>query len=431
MMVPLMQHSLSKHLLLAAGLSLFLVNSVQANSKSNIDVLEHYADIALASFKDSHSTAKELLLSIKVLIEKPTSAHLTQARLAWVAARVPYQQTEVFRFGNSIVDDWEGKVNAWPLDEGLIDYVDASFGGSTTDNPLRAANVVANQSLKFGGRVLDASNITAEFIANELHEADGIEANVATGYHAIEFLLWGQDLNGTEAGAGNRPASDFDTNNCTNKNCDRRSEYLMVAATLLVDDLAWMAKQWQKNGAARRSLLEDESQGLAAIVTGMGSLSYGELAGERMKLGLLLNDPEEEHDCFSDNTHNSHFYNIKSIQNVYLGRYESVSGDTLSGPSLSSIVAMKNSKLNQEIQKKLDTSIRRAKILVDSAENTGVAYDQLLASENKEGNNKITAVIDALLSQTIAIEKVSELLGLSSIEFEGSDSLDSPDAVFK
>ena len=32
-----------------------------------------------------------------------------------------------------------------------------------------------------------------------------VETNVATGYHAIEFLLWGQDLNGTGPGAGNRP----------------------------------------------------------------------------------------------------------------------------------------------------------------------------------------------------------------------------------
>ena len=33
-----------------------------------------------------------------------------------------------------------------------------------------------------------------QFLENKLHEIGGNEANVATGYHAIEFLLWGQDL---------------------------------------------------------------------------------------------------------------------------------------------------------------------------------------------------------------------------------------------
>lgn len=47
--------------------------------------------------------------------------------------------------------------------------------------------------------------ISPQLLAEELHMLDGVQANVATGYHAIEFLLWGQDLNGTNPGAGNRP----------------------------------------------------------------------------------------------------------------------------------------------------------------------------------------------------------------------------------
>ena len=33
---------------------------------------------------------------------------------------------------------------------------------------------------------------------------------------------------------------------------------------------------------------------IAVMLNGMGSLSYGELAGERMQLGLMLHDPEKE-----------------------------------------------------------------------------------------------------------------------------------------
>ena len=120
-------------------------------------------------------------------------------------SRVPYQQTEVYRYGNAIVDDWEGKVNAWPLDEGLIDYVDGSYGGPSDENELAVLNIVANAMLTLSGEDIDASDITPSLLENTLHEADGVEANVATGYHAIEFLLWGQDLNGHGPGAGSRP----------------------------------------------------------------------------------------------------------------------------------------------------------------------------------------------------------------------------------
>lgn len=170
-------------------------------------VLDTYANIALAGYEDSLTTAKALDAAIEALIATPSEDTLTAARSAWLAARVPYQQTEVFRFGNAIVDDWEGKVNAWPLDEGLIDYVDG--GGATDENPYAALNVVATPKFTLSGAEIDASSITPALLSDTLHEADEVEANVATGYHAIEFLLWGQDLNGTDAGAGNRPFTDY------------------------------------------------------------------------------------------------------------------------------------------------------------------------------------------------------------------------------
>ena len=146
-------------------------------------------------------------------------------------------QTEGYRFGNKIVDDWEGNVNSWPLDEGLIDYVDkASYGDSRAENPLYAANIIANKQLRLGAKTLDASKITKDVIA-QLNSAMEVEANVGTGYHAIEFLLWGQDLHGTNPGAGERPATDYDLKNCTNGNCDRRRDYLKAATSLLIDDL--------------------------------------------------------------------------------------------------------------------------------------------------------------------------------------------------
>ncbi|MCG6507139.1 peptidase, partial [Vibrio parahaemolyticus] len=137
----------------------------------------------------------------------PSDAKLQQVKQAWLAARVPYQQSEVFRFGNAVVDDWEGQLNAWPLDEGLIDYVSDDYQYEL-GNEGASANIVANKSLTIGATTIDASTITPELIAS-LNEVGGSEANVASGYHAIEFLLWGQDLHGTQPGAGERPYTDY------------------------------------------------------------------------------------------------------------------------------------------------------------------------------------------------------------------------------
>ena len=392
-------------------------------------VVAHYADLAHAKYDDSLTTAKALDAAIDALIAQPSEDTLKAAREAWIAARVPYQQTEVYRFGNPIVDEWEGKVNAWPLDEGLIDYVDPAYGTESDSNALYVANVIANPKLSVNGQEIDATSITPDLLRS-LHEAGEIEANVATGYHAIEFLLWGQDLNGTDAGAGNRAYTDYDTANCTNGHCERRAEYLKAASALLVSDLEEMVAAWAADGEATKAVTADPQAGIRSILTGMGSLSYGELAGERMKLGLLLHDPEEEHDCFSDNTHASHLNDAIGIESAYTGEYTRVDDTTMTGPSLSDLVAEKDAALDSEIKGKLDTTVAAMNAMADRA-NGGEAYDQMIGEGNAEGNAAVQAAIDGLIDQTRSIERVIASLDLGTIALEGSDSLDNPDAVFQ
>jgi len=393
-------------------------------------VLTTYADIAEAKYADSLSGARKLSDAIDALLKKPGQETLEAARKAWISAREPYQQSEAYRFGNIIVDDWESRVNAWPLDEGLIDYVSTEFYGNTSDNELYVANVIANTSLKIGGVDVDTSNITRELLRDKLQEAGGIESNVATGYHAIEFLLWGQDLNGTEAGAGERPATDFDLQNCTNGNCDRRRQYLRVATDLLIEDLDWMVRQWSPTGAARKALIEaeDEKRALLSLFVGLGSLTYGELAGERMKLGLLIHDPEEEHDCFSDNTHNSHYYNALGIRNVYFGSYRRTDGSLVSGPSASDLVRAADPAVDKRVRAAIDAVIARMTELKARGD-TIERYDQMIAQGNEGGNAVIQAAIDALVAQAREFERAMAALKLEAAKFEGSDSLDNPEAV--
>ncbi|KUP92018.1 imelysin family protein [Tritonibacter horizontis] len=417
--------------LTGAAIAALTVGTPAAFAASKAEVLTTYANIAEAKYEDSLITAKTLQAAIEALIATPSAEALQAAKDAWLAARVPYQQSEVFRFGNAIVDDWEGKVNAWPLDEGLIDYVDASYGGATDENAAAALNVVANPAFTLSGENIDASDITPALLEGALHEAEGVESNVATGYHAIEFLLWGQDLNGTEHGAGNRPWTDYAAGDaCTNGNCDRRGAYLKAAADLLVSDLEWITAQWGSDGEARDTLLSDENAGITAMLTGMGSLSYGETAGERMRLGLMLNDPEEEHDCFSDNTHNSHYFDGLGVQNVYLGEYVRVNGELVSGPALADLVAAADADLNAELTGKLATTMLKLGRIKTAAE-AGFSYDQMLEQGNAAGEALVMGGVEALVDQTRSIERVVSALDLDGVAIEGSDSLDNPTAVFE
>jgi putative iron-regulated protein len=392
-------------------------------------VIETYADIAHAKYQDSLTTAEALEKAIDTLIAAPTDASLKAARQAWLASRPPYQQTEGYRFGNKIVDDWEGKVNAWPLDEGLIDYVAESYGTQSDENPLYTANVIANTKISFGGQTIDASKITKDLLRH-LHEAADSEANVATGYHAIEFLLWGQDLNGTGPGAGNRPASDYDQANCTHGNCDRRADYLKAAAALLVDDLKEMTGDWDKDGAARKALRDaGGNAALGMMFQGLGSLSYGELAGERMKLGLLLHDTEEEHDCFSDNTHNSHYYDEIGIISIYEANYTRIDGSVVKGASLSNLVKAASPDADKGVKAAMANAKAKLQVIKDTADSGKMAYDQMIADGNKAGNQMVQDGIDGLIAQTHAIEKATDALKLGAVAIEGSDSLDNPSAV--
>ena len=387
-------------------------------------VLRTYADIAHAMYEDSLTAAKALKAAVDGLVAEPSEASLAAAKEAWRAARAPYSQTEVYRFGNPIVDDWENRVNGWPLDEGMIDYVDAGYGTESDGNGFYTANLIANPTLEVGGNRIDASVIDAGLIKS-LHEVEHVEANVTTGYHVVEFLLWGQDLNGTKAGAGARPYTDFDPANCTGGNCERRIAFLQTASDLIIADLEEMVGNWANGGSARRAVTDSKAEdGLLAMFTGLGSLSYGELAGERMTLGLLLGDPEEEHDCFSDNTHNSHFYNIVGIKAVIRGRYDRIDGSNVQGASLLTLLP---DVVASRLVEDLETTLAAARIMKAKADRGEMSYDQMLAPDNVEGNAILESVINALSDQTESIDLAAKALGLMNVEFERSDS---PGAVF-
>jgi len=415
--------SLAFAAILLAGTSL----TAQAAAPDAKAILTTYSDIGQAIFQDSVTEAEKLKAAVDAFLANPNEQTQNAAKDAWKASRVPYMQGEVYRFGNPEIDDLEGNVNSWPLDEGLIDYVDSSYGTTSDSNPYYTLNVIANPSLKLGDKTVDASKITPELITS-LQSAGDNEANVAIGYHAIEFLLWGQDLHGTGPGAGERPATDYSTTACTHGNCDRRADYLRAASDLLITDLKKMEAVFAADGAVRTRLLADPQAGLAAMFTGLGSLSYGELAGERTKLGLMLHDPEEEHDCFSDNTHNSHYYDQLGMWDIYNGSYKRIDGSEVKGPSLRALMKVTDIKTAQRVIDAMKATNAAMTVLKSTADSGKEAYDQMIGDNNPEGNKIVQNVVDTLVAQAHAFEAAVGSLGLK-ITVEGSDSLDNPSAV--
>jgi len=401
---------------LTAALMLGATWAAEAAAPAPETVLAHYGDMAQAMYGDVLAAAKALQRDVDTFLADPTPQKLMAAREAWKRARVPYSQSEAFRFGNPVVDAWEPRVNSWPLDEGLIDYVASLYGTTSDENPLYTLNVIAHPRIRVGAKVIDASHIDKKLL-RELEEAQGVKTNVAIGYHAIEFLLWGQDLHGTNAGAGERPATDYDLKHCTHGNCDRRAAYLRAVTGLLVDDLAEMVADWGAHGKARATAAKG---GLATMLIGIGSLSYGELAGERMKLGLILHDPEEEQDCFSDNTHSSHYYNQLGMIEIWRGSYGGKAH-----PSLRDYAMAKDAAAAKRLDAAMEAALTKIKLIKGTADSGRMSYDQMIGNSNLAGNTMVQNAVDALVAQTRATEGVMQALGLK-VALQGSEKFDSP-----
>lgn len=409
---------LTQQAFVALSLAFLSISAQAVPSDSELSAVgERYLELASVSFTAARDEALVLQAAINTFLSQPTTENLQSAKSAWSAARKPYAEIEAFRFGNAVVDDWEPQLNAWPLDEGFIDYVDQGSYFYELGNPVGQANLIANTSLSFGPQVLDLTDLTSELLAS-LNELGGTEANVATGWHAIEFLLWGQDLNGTGPGAGNRPVTDFalTEGDCTNNNCDRRREYLKAVTDLLIEDLETGIALWDTDleTSYQREFAElPAKEQLRRILFGVGSLSLGELAGERMKVALYANSPEDEHDCFSDNTHLTLLHDQIGIANVLLGQTDF--SDSLStGTSIVELLIKYDSDLAQELESALNNSIEVIARISASAE-SGIAFDQLISPGNTAGTAMIQDAIDALVIQTRAIEATATALGLSSL----------------
>ena len=327
------------------------VNSQKSTLAKVNPILDAYANIALANYGDTLKDAKSLKTAIDTFAKDPSEENLENTKKAWLKARESYGQTEAFRLSNGPIDaedGWiaetygslEGQINAWPLDENMIDYTIDAKGEKTSGNIIDTEG-----SFNPGGEestAVDVTNITVDAIAS-LNENGG-DANVASGYHAIEFLLWGQDqdysnflkdaITNGALQAGNRPLSDF----TSDKNAKRRLAYLQVASEKIINDLELVSSAWEKNVDGTKGLYQaalknqlkgeneskniDSKEALKQIIAGLGVFIKSELANERIAVAVLTPSEEDEHSCFSDNTHRDIANNYLGFKNILTATYD-------------------------------------------------------------------------------------------------------------
>ena len=359
--------------------------AVAASAVDHKAVALQYAALVHATYADTLTSAKDMQAAIAAFVAAPSAEGLDKARKAWLGAREFYGQTEAFRFYGGPIDDDkgpEGQINAWPLDEAYVDYV--------TGKPK--AGLVNNTKLKITKAALIKAN------------ERGGEENISAGWHAVEFLLWGQDLSDT--GPGNRPFEDYVKGK--GENAERRAQYLTVATELLVEDLAGMVKAWEPNAKNYRAKFEKGGkESVRKIIVGLGSLSRGELSGERMEVALNSQDQEDEHSCFSDNTHRDVVNNAKGIQNVWLGQFKRLDGSTLQGPGVRDLVAAKNPALAEKTTAQLAASVA-------GAEAIPAPFDRAIA-KGSAGRPAIEKTVASLVAQSKLLVESASAVGIAKL----------------
>ena len=365
-------------------LFLLLACSEKISSETMADISANYAEIVHTSYTDSVTTAETLDAEVLAFLDAPSDANLTAAQDAWLDSREPYLQTEVYRFYDGPIDNpdtgVEGLLNAWPLDESYIDY--------TVDND--SSGIINDTSV-----TIDAETLMS------LNEQGG-EENIATGFHAIEYLLWGQDLSADSAGT--RPFTDFVTDGSgTAANQDRRALYLETASSLMIEHLQEVQAAWAPDSENYRSefLAMDSEEQLRMIMTGMIILTGFETGGERLQTALDSGDQEDEHSCFSDNTHRDMIQDVQGVQNIYLGNYGSVSG-----LGIKDIVA----EVDADLAERIDVEIQDA---LDAGNALVVPFDNEIAMDNTEGRERVQTLITNLRTVEQSLEEAFRAFGLA------------------
>jgi putative iron-regulated protein len=382
-----------KRRLLAGACLALLTTAAHAQTKppppQTRPAIESYAELAWHDYRAAYEDALRLQRAVDEFVQAPLidEKALARVRKAWIESRPSYGHTEAFRFYEGPIDFGkradgtkgpEPLLNSWPVDEAYIDYV--------RGNPT--AGLINDPSVPINRATLIERNARDD------------EIDVTTGFHAIEFLLWGQDLNAD--GPGNRPASDFAGGGAA----ARRREYLKVTTDLLVENLKFVVDQWAPGADNYRArfLRMDARESVADILTGMATLAGFEVAAERLATPLDSGSQEDEHSCFSDTTDIDILANVTGIADLYFGR-----GANFQGTGIDYAVAAVNPEVNARIVEQLTTSLKLAHALDHP-------FDQTLATPPGSAQRaRVEALVSALQSLARLLKVAGRTLAVNIV----------------
>lgn len=356
--------------------SSYALNSTDPN-KWNYDAsaaIETYVTGGAAQYKKAAEDAATMKAAIDALLAAPSQATLDAARQAWIAARPAYLVTEAFRFYDGPIEAIEGQLNAWPMNEAYIDYSKADPKSGLINDP----------------------NFTPEGAALVGLNQKSDEVDVTTGWHAIEFLLWGQDFNPN--GPGDRPYTDYTAGQGNN---DKRRAYLAAVTDLLVADLNTLAAEWAADKYVATFKALPPREAIGRMINGIAVLAGSEFRSERMAVALDSGDQEDEHSCFSDTTYQDFVYDFVGIENVYYGRYP-----TGQGTGLADIIRALDPAQAQKIDALMADAATKIKAL-------GNPWDQVLASApDSPARQQAEAAVTALGDLAAGLKAAGTTLGV-------------------
>lgn len=367
--------------------------SLSPRQEVSRSVVLHYAKTVHAVYSDCLTLTVQLRESVRALRAQPSPETLAAARLAWIRARQVYLQSEPFRYYAGPIDDADGPeplLNSWPLDEL---YMDAGEGGN--------GGIIGNPA--------DFPEISTKLI-EELNLKEG-EKNISCGWHAVEFLLWGQDVSAT--GPGNRPHTDYSTAT----HATRRGQYLEACVDLLIQNLEDLIQQWApgKLGNYRAIFEEGYDQSVERILTGMIFLSGNELAGERLQVAWDTKEQEDEHSCFSDTTHQDTIYDAIGLQNLYRGKYIRLDGTALTGPGVRDLAQIARPELVPDLDATVDGTVAAAKAIP-------FPFDQaILGEDNAPSRRAVMKTIAAAEDQSALLRRLARALQIQIPEEAAGD----------
>ncbi len=344
--------------------------------------VQGHAQFAFGLYAECEKRSEELAAALRSFVALPSEETHLAAKRAWLAGRAVYGKTEVLRFSGGPIDNArdgvETLLNAWPLDESYIDGVQGDPSAGIIQNPERYPNL--------SGTLLGL-----------LNERGG-EANVAVGWHAVEFLLWGQDFD--PKGPGARTFRDYLPEHAPF--AERRALYLVTCGDLLALHHSQLTQAWAAEADNYRAEWEagPEDTAVRGALTGMLVLSGFEMAGERLAVAYETRDQEEEHSCFSDNTHRDFIANQQGIMAVYHGQ----AGGGV-GPGLRAIAHRLLPELADQLDERLEATMGALRAMP-------VPFDQAVrGKDDAPGRKAVLAALVALEQQTASLSTLALSLG--------------------